>query len=464
MSDALYADLYQLTMAQAYWQSGKTAPATFSLYFRSLPPGRGYFVFAGLQDILDYLEGFGFSDEDIAYLRSTETFDGGFLDYLAGLRFTGSVRAMAEGAIFFPDEPVIEVSGPVIEAQLAETFLVNQANLQTLLATKASRVVHAAASRAVVDFAARRTQGTDAGNKLARACYMVGFAGTSNVRAGARYGIPNFGTTAHSFVTVFEDEADSFRAYGKSFPNSSTFLVDTYDTVEGVRNAIRVAKEMRARDHELKSIRLDSGELLELSIKARAMLDEAGFRGVQVFASGGLDEFEIETLLHAGAAIDGFGVGTKVGVSADAPWADCIYKLVEYDGRPVAKLSSKKETLPGPKQVYRFFDSFEQRGGRYRRDVIATSAEEQPALAEPLLSDVMQGGRRTTSTPSLGELRRWFGIEFARLPAELKALRSPPRYETSTSHELERLRSEVESRILKRTALPRDTTRSKTRS
>ena len=459
MSDALYTDLYQLTMAQAYWQSGKTAPATFSLYFRSLPPGRGYFVFAGLQDALDYLEGFGFSDDDIAFLRSTERFDADFLDYLAHLCFTGGARAMPEGTIFFPNEPVIEVSGPVIEAQLAETYLLNQVNLQTVLATKASRVVHAAAGRAVVDFGARRTQGTDAGNKLARACYMVGFAGTSNVQAGARYGIPNVGTTAHSFVTVFETEADSFRAYGESFPDTSTFLVDTYDTVEGVRNAIRVAKEMRAQGHELRSIRLDSGDLLELSVKARAMLDEAGLQGVQVFASGGLDELEIEALLGAGAAIAGFGVGTRVGVSADAPWADCVYKLVEYDGRPVAKLSSKKETLPGPKQVYRFVEFSDQLGSRYQRDVVASSGEEPPGRAEPLLSDVMRDGRRTTSAPSLEELRRRFETEFARVPHDLKALRAPRQYEVSISDELERLRSEVESRIKERVTLRQDTTR-----
>ncbi len=446
LSTSLFTDLYELTMAQAYWKSGVTGDATFSLFIRRYPPDRAYFVFAGLEDILDYLESLRFTEGDIEHLsrlsdssrteRSRSIFEDGFLDYLAGLRFTGSVRAMPEGSIFFTDEPVIEVSGPVIEAQLVETFLVNQANLQTILATKASRVIHAARGRTVVDFAARRTHGTEAASKLARASYMAGFASTSNVLAGGLYGIHISGTMAHSFVTAFEDETEAFRAYARAFPDSTTLLVDTYDTLEGVRKAIVVAREMKRRGHSLRAVRLDSGDLLDLSLKTRALLDDAGLPEAQVFASGGLDEFEVDELLKAGAPIDGFGVGTLVGVSADAPWTDCAYKLVEYDGRPALKLSSGKQTLPGPKQVYRFGEA------HYQRDVIARASEAIEG-ATPLLAEVMRGGKRTAPSPTLKELRERFAREFARLPDRHKALRSPEPYNVSVSQDLEKLRSEV---------------------
>ncbi len=440
----LFTDLYELTMAQAYWQSGKTAQATFSLFFRNYPPDRAYFVFAGLQDILEYLEGFQFTSDDIAFLRTLKKFDDGFLSYLGKLRFTGSVRAMPEGTVFFADEPVIEVVGPIIEAQLVETFLVNQANVQSMLATKASRVMHAAQGKIVVDFAARRTHGTDVASKLARVCYIAGFASTSNVLAGALTGIPTSGTMAHSFVATFEDEIDSFRAYASSFPDASTFLVDTYDTLDGTRKAIKVAKEMRGQGHELRAIRLDSGDLLDLSLKCRALLDEAGFNEVQVFASGGLDEFEVDALLKAGAPIDGFGVGTKVGVSADAPWTDCAYKLVEYDGRPTLKLSSEKQTLPGPKQVYRIRDV----NNNFQRDVIARDDEPPPTEgAEPLLFEVMRDGKPASSLPTLKELRERFASEFACLPDQHKALKTPEHYHVSITDALERMRSKAVSDV-----------------
>ncbi|MCH8206311.1 MAG: nicotinate phosphoribosyltransferase [Chloroflexi bacterium] len=442
LTSALFTDLYQLTMAQAYWQSGHTAPATFSLYFRSYPPDRAYFVFAGLADVLEYLESFQLTGDDIAFLRSLGLFDGDFLTYLQGLRFTGAVRAMKEGAIFFAEEPVVEVTAPVIEAQIAETFVVNQVNLQTLLATKASRVVHAARGRTVVDFAARRTHGTEAADRLARVSYMAGFAGTSNVLAGGRYDIPVYGTMAHSFVTTFESETDAFRAYAASFPDTSTFLVDTYDTLEGTLRAIEVGKEMRARGHALRAIRLDSGDLLDLSVEARRLLDEAGLSEVQVFASGGLDESEIEALLEATAPIDGFGVGTKVGVSADAPYADSVYKIVEYDGRPVLKLSTGKETLPGSKQVYRSMDVH----GSFVRDVIA-SAPSPGRGGTALLAEVMRGGQRCAPSLPLHELRENFAREFARLPARHKVLRSPAHYPVEISAELEHLRSRVVSEV-----------------
>ncbi|MDE2836333.1 MAG: nicotinate phosphoribosyltransferase [Chloroflexota bacterium] len=424
-SRALFADLYELTMAQAYWQHGHNASATFGLAFRTLPPDRGYAVFAGLEDALDHLEALRFTGADVDYLRSLGLFDPAFLDWLPSLRFTGDVRAMSEGDLVFAEEPVIEVTAPVIEAQLVETAVMNAIGLQTMLATKAARVMHAAQGRVVVEFAARRTQGEEAADRLARVSSMVGFAGTSNVLAAARYGISPVGTMAHSFISSFPTEAEAFDAYADSFPDTSTLLVDTYDTVEGVRRAAETGKRLREAGHALRAVRLDSGDLLALSIESRKILDDAGLADVQVFASGGLDEFDIEALLEAGAPIGGFGVGTRLGVSADAPWMDWAYKLAEYDGSPVLKLSEGKASLAGRKQVYR------QTGadGMYAGDLLALEEERLPdGDGAPLLADVMRGGRRTGPSPTLQELRERFAAGFARLPEAYKALRSPELY------------------------------------
>ena len=438
-SSALFTDLYELTMAQAYWQSGRTAEATFSLFIRSYPPDRAYWVCAGLQDALSDIEGLGFTEDDIAALRDMGRFDPRFLDYLRGLEFTGSARAMPEGSIFFAGEPVLEVTGPIIEAQLLETILINRINLQTILATKASRVVHAANGSAVVDFAARRAQGTEAADRLARASYIAGYAGTSNVAAGVRHGIPTVGTMAHSFVMCFESEFEAFRAYASSFPGSSTFLVDTYDTLEGVRAAIAVAEAMREAGQALRAIRIDSGDFARLSAQARAMLDGAGLREVEIFVSGGLDEFEVDSLVRAGAPIDGFGVGTKAGVSADAPWTDCAYKLVEYDGRPLLKLSTGKTSLPGRKQVYRSRDDEE----RFLRDTIDLDEEPPPDGAAPLLGEVIRGGRVVAPSPPLPDIRARLAGELASLPSPHKALKSPARYEVRVSDRLDALRAQL---------------------
>ncbi len=445
VSGALFTDLYELTMAQAYWQSGQTGTATFSLFFRKYPADRAYFVFAGLADVLDYLESFRFGSEDIDYLRSLNRFDTEFLRYLGQVRFTGSVRAMGEGTVFFVNEPVIEITGPVIEAQLMETFVVNQINLQTILATKAARVMHVARGRQVIDFAARRTHGVEAANKLARGCHIVGFAATSNTMAGALYGIPVSGTMAHSYIMSFESEIESFRHFAQSFPDASTLLVDTYDTALGTKKAIAVAREMKRRGHHLQALRLDSGDLLELSRKARALLDEAGLQDVQIFASGGLDEFAVDDLLRAGAPIDAFGVGTKVGVSADAPWTDCAYKLVQYAERPVLKLSTGKQTLPGPKQVFRFCDP----RGNFVRDVIGC-ADESLEDGDPLLGEVMRDGNRLQRDPTLEQLRECFEREFACLPEPCKRLRSPGLYEVQISESLQEMQRKVVAETRKR--------------
>ncbi len=435
-SRALFADLYELTMAQAYWQHGHNATATFSLAFRNLPPDRGYAVFAGLEEALDHIEALRFTDADVAYLRSLGLFDAAFLDWLPSLRFTGGVRAMGEGELVFAEEPVIEVTAPVIEAQLVETAVMNAVGLQTMLATKAARVMHAAQGRAVIEFAARRTQGEEAADRLARVSYMVGFGGTSNVLAAARYGIPPVGTMAHSFISSFPTEAEAFDAYADSFPDTSTLLVDTYDTPEGVRRAAETGKRLRESGHALRAIRLDSGDLLVLSIESRRILDDAGLTDVQVFASGGLDEFDIETLLAAGALIDGFGIGTKLGVSADAPWMDWAYKLSEYDGAPVLKLSEGKASLAGRKQVYRRTGG----DGLYASDTLALEDEQLPEEdGAPLLKPVIRDGKRTRPAPTLPELRERFAAGFARLPKRHKALRSPGLYPVHHSWALEEM-------------------------
>jgi nicotinate phosphoribosyltransferase len=431
---SLFTDLYELTMAQAFFNEGMFSPATFSLFIRKYPPDRAYFVSAGLEDVLDYLSNLRFSYGGLGYLRSTGIFTDGFLEYLGELRFTGSVRAIPEGRLFFANEPVVEVTAPIIEAQLAETFIVNQVNLQSLLATKASRCVWAAQGRVLSDFASRRTQGVDAALKMARCSYIAGYQSTSNVLAARRYGIPPAGTMAHSFVSSFTSETAAFRAYAKTFPDRTILLLDTYDTLVGARRAVEVAKELEAGGHRLVAVRLDSGDFDVLSREVRRILDGAGLGYVRILASGGLDEFEVEALVQGKAPIDLFGVGTKAGVSADAPWSDMAYKLVCYGGRPVMKLSTGKVSLPGAKQVFRLYDS----GGHFAHDVIGLQ-EESIAGGTPLLAPMMAEGRRTGAEPDLKEVRESYLEDFGRLDERFKALRNPPLYPVEVSARLERL-------------------------
>ena len=438
----LFTDLYELTMAQVFFSRKMLAPATFSLFIRSYPPNRGYLVSAGLEDVLDHLETLSFGSTALEYLESTGIFTADFLRYLAGLRFTGSVRAIPEGRLFFTDEPVLEVSGPIIEAQLAETFIINQINLQTILATKAARCVWAAQGRPISDFSARRAQGTDAAMKMARCSYLAGFHSTSNVLAAQRYGISPAGTMAHSFISSFISEEEAFQVYADTFPGRTILLLDTYDTLRGAEKAVRVAKIMEEKGHRLMAVRLDSGDFDSLSRQVRRILDLAGLDYVKILASGGLDEFQLESLVRAGAPIDLFGVGTKAGVSADAPWSDMAYKLVCYDGRPVMKLSDGKIYRPGAKQVFRMMDT----GGMFSRDVIGAEGE-QPLGGTRLLEDVMVGGSRTAPSPSLEEIRERFNQDFGRLDYRFKSLTNPPRYPVATSPNLERLTVKVQESI-----------------
>ncbi|MBE0618113.1 MAG: nicotinate phosphoribosyltransferase [Proteobacteria bacterium] len=415
---ALLTDLYELTMAAAYHRRRMFAPATFSLFIREYPPDRGFLVSAGLEDVLAHLEAFAFAGADLEYLESLQLFSPDFLRYLEGVRFTGDVVALGEGRVFFRDEPILEVTAPIIEAQLVETFVLNAVNLQTAIATKAARCVHAARGRNLVDFSLRRTQGVDAGLKVARASYLAGFGGTSNVLAGKRYGIPVAGTMAHSFVTSFPDETEAFRAFAETFPENTVLLIDTYDTVAGARKAATVGREMAARGQRLRGVRLDSGDMAALSREVRTILRQSGLGDASIFASGGFDEFKIAQVIAEGAEIDAFGVGTKMGVSADAPYNDIAYKLVQYGGRPVLKLSAGKKTLAGEKQVFRAAE-----GGPLTGDTIALRGE--TLAGEALLQPVMAGGRRTAPPECLAVLQERCRDECARLPDAHKRLRTP---------------------------------------
>jgi nicotinate phosphoribosyltransferase len=444
---ALLVDLYELTMGESYLAEGTAKrPATFQLFCRRLPRGWGYLVAAGLDDALTYLERLRFSVDDLAYLESTGLFSAAFLDRLARLRFTGEVRAMPEGMLFFPDEPVLEVTAPLLEAQLVETAVLNQIHFQSLIAGKAARCVDVAQGRKLVDFSLRRTHGAEAGLKVARASYLAGFDSTSNMLAGRLYGIPIAGTMAHSYVECFEDEHAAFEAFTRSYPHSSTLLVDTYDTVEGARQAARVAHALADGGSRLGAVRLDSGDLLELSRRVRRVLDEDGLHEVTIFASGSLDEREIWRLLSAGAPIDGFGVGSKLGVSADAPYLDMAYKLVAFDGRPVLKLSAGKATLPAAKQVWRKTED-----GRLAGDLVALADEAAPEGAEPLLRAVMQDGVRL-GQETLEAARARAAEQRAALPPEQRLLDARP-YPVELSPPLAALRDTLTSRLRDRATI-----------
>ena len=434
-NQTLLTDLYQLTMAQAYFRAGRMGTATFSLFIRSYPPQRGYFVAAGLRDVLDYLEDFAFAAKAIDFLASENLFSDDFLHYLGDLRFTGQVSAVPEGRIFFVDEPALELTAPIIEAQIVETFIINQIHLQTVIATKAARCAQAAGGRPVVDFALRRTHGSDAGMKVARASYLAGFAGTSNVMAGQRYGIPLVGTMAHSFVSSFEREIDAFRAYAASFPNNAILLIDTYDTLAGAGNAVRIAKEMAQRGQKLIGVRIDSGDMAGLALEVRRILDGAGLGDVKIIGSGGLDEFELDRL--AAAPYDSYGVGTKMGVSGDAPWADIAYKLVEYEGRPVLKLSPGKSSWPGRKQLFRQKNSH----GKAEKDIIGLRDEE--ISGERVIQEVMRAGRTSVTYPTLPEIRAMLAGDLAALPDGVKHIREPSRFPVEFSPKLKALREEI---------------------
>ena len=436
MSDATTTDLYEVTMAMSYLHEGMTGPATFSLFVRDLPPERGFLVAAGLESALDHLAGFQVGPEDVDVFPSALNRPPQDLEPLLGLAFTGRVRAVPEGRIVLAGEPLLEVTAPLPQAQLVETYVLNQLSHQTAIASKAARCVLAAAGHPVVDFSLRRTHGPQAGFHAARLSAMVGFAGTSNVAAATAEGIPAVGTMAHSFVEAFASEEEAFRAFARSHPGPVTLLVDTYDTDEGVGTAARVLRDLDRGPGS--AVRLDSGDLGDLASRARSILDDAGLPDVRIVASGGLDEYAVDDLVRSGAPIDTYAVGTRVGVSADAPYLDSAYKLVEFEGRPVMKLSSAKVTAPGRKQVFR-------RPGC--ADVIALADERPPDDGVPLLETVMQNGRRTGPAPTLAECRDRLTADLEELPSAALRVRAPVAPCATTSERLSVLTAHVRRRI-----------------
>jgi nicotinate phosphoribosyltransferase len=441
----LLADFYLLTMAAAYFANGNNDTACFSMFTRRIPPRRGFLVAAGVERLIEALEQFRFAPRILEYLESLRLFTSEFLGFLAELRFSGEVWAMPEGTIFFATEPLLEIRAPLIEAQLVETLVLNQAGLGSLIASKAARSLAVAGGRRLIDFGLRRAQGADAGLAAARSSYLAGFAGTSNVLAAMRYGIPLYGTMAHSYVMAHEREREAFDSYVKVFPRLSTLLVDTYDTLRGVENAATVALELREKGVKLQGIRLDSGDLLDLSNRARRLLDRRGLSDVPIFASGNLDEYRIAELVKAGAPIDAFGVGTAMAVSADAPALDVAYKLVEYRNEPRLKTSSEKVTLPGRKQVFRACNAA---GGLYAdlvglfeesADNMTREFRPAPDSVHPLLERVFADGRRIGVRPPLSEARERFLESFGRLEQRYKDIDRPDVYPVHTSAALNAL-------------------------
>ncbi|MCW4004052.1 MAG: nicotinate phosphoribosyltransferase [Candidatus Bathyarchaeota archaeon] len=434
---SLFTDYYELTMCASYYDNNNFQPATFDLFIRRLPQNRSYFLFAGLEQALQYLQTIKFTQQHLTYLKK-QGFNQNFLNYLKNFKFTGDVHAIPEGTIAFPNEPLIRITAPIIEAQLIETFLLNTINLQTTIATKASRVIHAANGKTIIEFGLRREPGIDAGMKVARSTYIAGCQGTSNVLAGMTYNIPVFGTMAHSFIMSYLKEIDAFRAFAKTFPNKSTLLIDTYNDITGAEKATIIAKELEAKGHKLGGVRLDSGDMLKNSKKIRKILDEQGLNYVKIFASGDLDEFKIAQLLKGGAKIDAFGVGTKMGTSADRPYLDVIYKLCETmttDGiyAPIMKLSKDKITLPGRKQVYRFTNH----DSTFKKDIIALADEKIDG--EPLLIKVMEKGKLTYKLPSLTQIRETAAKNLAKLPKKYKTLTNASIYPVELSVKLQNL-------------------------
>lgn len=435
----LLTDLYQLTMLHTYYRQRMEATAVFEFFVRKLPEHRNFMMAAGLEQALDFLEQARFGPEELEWIARSGLFTPEFPKHLERWRFSGDVHAMPEGTIFFPDEPILRVTAPMPQAQLIESRLMNLVHFESLVATKAARSVLVARGKKLVDFGLRRAHGAEAGLLAARAAYLAGYDSTATVLAGSRFGIPVVGTMAHSFVQAHDDEAQAFIDFARAFPRGTIFLVDTYDTEAGVRKVVKLAPQLEREGISVRGIRLDSGDLGQLARAARRLLDEAGLRKAVVFASGNLDEYRMRELLEAGAPIDGFGVGTSLVTSADAPSLDAVYKLQEYAGRPRRKRSTAKATWPGRKQVFRVSD----RAGIFERDIVTVEGDEQ--AGEPLLIPVMREGRRLGAAEPLERIRERARGGLERLPrrlADLETASAP--YCVDISPALRRLAEEVD--------------------
>ncbi len=433
---ALLTDLYELTMADSYLRCKRNEEATFDLFIRNLPERRSFLVSAGLEEIIFFLDRMRFTGDSIHYLRSLKMFSEDFLSYLKNFRFMGAVYAIPEGEIYFPNEPAIVVTAPRIEAQIVETFLLNTFNFQSLIASKAARIVIAAGFISVVDFSPRRDHGTDAAMKAARSSYIAGCVGTSNVLAGKQFGIPVSGTMAHSYVMSFKSELESFREFVRDFPDYSVLLIDTYDVIQGARNAIIVGREMARKGQKLRGVRIDSGDLAGLSRRVRRMLDDAGFGYVKIMLSGDLNEYRIKEIIQKGGSADVFGVGTDLGTSRDAPALGGIYKLVEDNLGPRMKLSKGKVTLPGKKSIFRVIGS----DGKFKKDLITEEGGKPDSRdSYPLLVKVMEKGNIIYDPPSLPKIRERFLENLEKLPDELKKIDEVNDYKVEISPSLKNI-------------------------
>ncbi len=434
----LLTDLYQLTMVQAYLDHGMDAPAVYEFFVRKLPENRNFLVAAGLESVLDFLESVQFSKEELAWLEASGRFNQRFLDYLAAFRFRGDVHAMPEGTLFFADEPILRITAPIPMAQLVETRIINLLHLQTLVASKAARVTLAAPDKLLVEFGLRRAHGAEAGLLAARAAYLAGFHGSSNVLAEMRYGIPAYGTMAHSFVQAHADEETAFLHFAHSFPDKAVLLIDTYDTEKAAEKTVRLAARLAPEGNRIKAVRIDSGDLGDHAFRVRNILDAGGCGEIGIFASGNLDEYILRELARQGAPIDGYGVGTRMVTSSDAPYLDCAYKLQEYGGQPRRKRSEGKATWPGRKQVYRFHAP----DGTLAHDLI--TLEGDPQEGEPLIDAVMAGGRRLAPSPPLAAVREHTLSQLARLSPPMRGLDAAPPYPVAVSDALRQLAKQVD--------------------
>jgi nicotinate phosphoribosyltransferase len=445
----LLTDLYQLNMLQAYLEHGETDTAVFEFFFRRLPARRGFLLAAGLEQAVDYLENLQFFADDIDWLARTGRFGESLLSRLGDFRFTGDVHAMPEGTAVFADEPVLRITAPLPQAQLVESRLINILHFQTLIASKAARVMLAANGKRLVDFGLRRAHGAEAGLMATRASYIAGFAGTATVLAEKLYGIPAFGTMAHSFIEACDDESEAFERFAQSRPQNLTLLIDTYDTEAAAWKVVDLAPRLKAAGITIRSVRLDSGDMTVLSKSVRRILDEGGLPDVTIFASGGLDEDSIAKMLRDGARVDGFGVGTSLTTSSDVPALDCVYKLQEYAGLPRRKQSEGKATWPGRKQVYRSYGP----DGRMAGDVVTTETDRRGG--EPLIQKVMQGGRRLVPSPSLADIRARAERELARLPEPLRRMERDAKFPVEIADALVQLAAQVDDRMAQRKAVRR---------
>ncbi len=433
----LLTDLYQLNMLQAYLEHGMDATAVFEFFVRNLPARRGFLMAAGLEQTLDFLEDLRASPAELDWLRASGRFGRDFLDYLSKLRFTGDVDAMAEGTVFFADEPILRVTAPLPVAQLVETRLINLLNFQTVIASKAARLVLAAPGKTLIDFGLRRAHGAEAGLLAARASYLAGFDGSATMLAGALYGLPIYGTMAHSFVQAHDDEAAAFENFARARPDNLVLLIDTYDTEAAAEKVVRLAPRLARQGIVVPGVRLDSGDLAAHAREVRRILDRGGLEEVMIFASGGLDEDALRRFAQSDAPIDGYGIGTSLTTSADAPALDCAYKLQEYAGRARRKRSEGKATWPGRKQVYRSYDA----EGRMAGDVLTIEGDE--AEGEALIAKVMVGGKRL-ARPSLEDARARAAAELARLPERLRRLEDGPPYPVRVAAALAALAQQVD--------------------